>query len=328
MKHTLPLFIIAFLLSPISRAADPGFSFQHKPGEHLDVLLDGKTVARYMYAHDTSTKERHNETYKPYLHVFNADGTAPITQGAGGKQFPHHRGIYIGWNKISANGKSYDRWHMKGGDQVHRKFTGQKAAPDSATFTFIVTWDGDSTDKRIIEEERTFTFRRPQTPGGIVTIDFASKLNAVASDVTLGGDPEHAGIHFRPHGDIVANETQYLYPKELADAKKDTDYPWVGQTFTLHGKQYSVVQFSHPDNPKGTRWSAYRNYGRFGAFPTATIKQGDTLTLKYRFTAAQGDQPPAEQIQKAANDFTGAQDATPKTTAKPADGAKKPVAAK
>src|SRR4051812_4660437 len=49
------------------------------PGDHYDVLVDGKVATRYMYAHDTSTPERRAQTYKPYLHVFDEDGTAPIT---------------------------------------------------------------------------------------------------------------------------------------------------------------------------------------------------------------------------------------------------------
>src|SRR5689334_18124052 len=39
------------------------------PGDHLDVLVDGKVATRYMYAWDTSTPERRTQTYKPYLHV-------------------------------------------------------------------------------------------------------------------------------------------------------------------------------------------------------------------------------------------------------------------
>ena len=49
-------------------AAEP-LAFKGTPGKHLDVLLDGKVAARYMYEHDTSAKERAYETYKPYLHV-------------------------------------------------------------------------------------------------------------------------------------------------------------------------------------------------------------------------------------------------------------------
>ena len=61
------------------------------------------------------------------------------------------------------------------------------------------------------------------------------------------------------------------------------------------GKQYSVVEMSHPENPKGTKWSAYRNYGRFGAFPVATIKAGKPLVLKYRFVIADGEMMPAAE---------------------------------
>src|SRR5689334_24902832 len=90
---------IAMLFSTMSNAASAaegqGFALKDSPGDHLDVLLDGKLVARYMYAHDTSSKERRTDTSKPFLHVFDADGKAPITNGPGSKQYPHHRGIFI-----------------------------------------------------------------------------------------------------------------------------------------------------------------------------------------------------------------------------------------
>ena len=38
----------------------------------------------------------------------------------------------------------------------------------------------------------------------------------------------------------------------------------------LNGKKYSVVFLNHPDNPKGAHISAYRDYGRFGIFPSPT----------------------------------------------------------
>jgi hypothetical protein len=304
--------------------AEAGFTIADKAGEHLDVLLDGKLIARYMYAHDASTKEKRLETYKPYLHVFDAEGKEPITQGAGGKQFPHHRGIYIGWQKLGFGGKRYNFWEMASGDIVHEKFTQQKADADSATFTSLTKWVPDKSDKPVVEEERTISVRRGAAPLRLV-IDFASKLKAPNGDVELDGDPEHGGVQYRPHGDIVANDTVYLFPGDTADAKKDVDYPWVGERYSLHGKTYGIVQVNHPDNPKGTRWSAYRDYGRFGAFPKASLKNGESLTLKYRFLIADGDLPAADVIQKSADEFTGASTPTvaPKTTLKPADGAGK-----
>ena len=121
----------AFLALP--GAAPEGFSFKDEAGKHLDVLFGGRIVARDMYEYDKSTPEKLHETYKPYLHVFDAEGKAPITKGPGGK-YTHHRGIFAGWNKLGAGGKTYDRWHMKGGEQVHQKFLEQKA--DGTTVVF------------------------------------------------------------------------------------------------------------------------------------------------------------------------------------------------
>lgn len=293
-----------------TRHANAHFKLQDTPGQHLDILQDGKIVGRYMYAYDKSTPEKRAETYKPFLHVFDNEGKAPITKGAGGS-FTHHRGIFIGWNKISYNGKSYDRWHMSGGEQVHQKFLTQQADATHATVTSQVNWN-DEKGNPFIVEERTMTFRKTAAPA-YALIDFTSKVSPIG-DVTLDGDPEHAGIHFRPANEVDTTKTAYTYPKEGAKPHADKDYPWVGETFSLNNARYSVVHFSAPSNPKDTRWSAYRDYGRFGAFPTTKIKGGESFTFKYRFLVASGEMLPVETIQATANEFTGANDPAPKVT--------------
>jgi len=320
-------FLIAALalIPAFARAAD-GFALADTPGEHLDVLLDGKTVASYMYAYDKSSKERLNATYKPFLHVFDAEGKAPITQGAGGKQFPHHRGIYIGWNKISVAGaaKGYDRWHMSGGEIVHQKFENQSANADMATFTSVTNWN-DEKGQPFLVETRTMTFRKAPAPARVL-IDFASSIKAVANDTTLGGDPEHAGIHYRPAGDIEPTKTSYLYPVEKAKPHTDKDYAWMAESYTLPGdKTYCVAELNHLENPKETRMSAYRDYGRFGFFPQATIKKDQSQAFKYRFIIADGGMLSAEYIQKVWDDYTGAKTPSPVPagTALPAEGATK-----
>ncbi len=298
------------------------------PGDHLDVLIDGKVAARYMYAYDKSTPERLAETFKPYLHVFDAEGKAPITKGAGG-EFPHHHGIFIGWNKIGFAGKTYDRWHMKGGEIVHQKFAAQSEGA-SASFTAISHWN-DEAGAPILVESRTTTVTPAAVPGRLV-VDFTSELVAPSGEIMLDGDPEHAGVHFRPSDTADRAKTSYLYPKENAEPHKDVDYPWVGMTFTLQdtGKQYSVVQMNHPTNPKGTRWSAYRNYGRFGAFPTGTVKEGSPLALRYRFLIADGEAVPVEAIQKSWDEFSKSRVPTPvpNVTRLPAEVAKPKAPAK
>ena len=171
--HYAVLGCAALLAVAAQGAETAGFSFADQPSQYLDVLLNGKIVARYMDAWDVSTPQRKLETYKPYLHIFDAEGKAPITKGPGGT-FTHHRGIFIVWNKIACNGKTYDRWHMKGGEQVHRKFLAQEAAADHATFTSRVDWN-DEAGKPLIEEERTMTLRPAPAPARLV-VDFTSKL--------------------------------------------------------------------------------------------------------------------------------------------------------
>lgn len=264
-------------------------------GKHLDVLSDGKIVARYMYEHDVSSKERHHETYKPYLHVFDAEGERPITKGAGG-QFTHHRGIFIGWNKIGLGGKSYDRWHMNNGDIVHQKFATKEVKDGAAIVTSITHWM-DEKGKAFLEEERTMTVTEG-THGGRAFIDFRSKLTPLRGDISLEGDPEHAGVHFRPANEVNAKLTKYVYPDGVTDVKKEKDLPWVAENFTVDGKEYGVVHLNHSKNPKGTRHSAYRDYGRFGAFFEKDIKQGESLEVDYGFLISDGKLPDRETIQK------------------------------
>lgn len=307
----------ALLLAPQARSADvAGFGFQEQPGQYLDILQNGKIVGRYMDALDLSTGEKRALTYKPYLHVFDAEGRAPITKGPGG-EYTHHRGIMVGWMKIGVNGKSYDRWHMKGGEQVHKKFTAQEADADHASFTSLVEWQ-DEAKKPLLEEERTMTFRRAPAPAYIL-IDLVTKLKAVAGDTTLDGDPEHAGIQFRPANEVDRTKTTYIYAGEAVDPHKKLDLPWIGETFSLNGKLYSAVEMNHPGNPTGTRISAYRNYGRFGFFPKTSVKAGDSVTLQYRFVVAEGGMLPVELIQKCWNEYTGKTEAAPQITVRPAE---------
>jgi hypothetical protein len=291
--------------------AAEGFELKDDPGVALDVLLDGKIVARYMYAYDKSTEETLHETYKPYLHVFDAEGKAPITKGSGG-QYTHHRGIFIGWNKMQFNGEGYDRWHMKGGDIVHQEFLNNKTGSNRATVVSVTHWN-DSDGKPMIRETRTMTFRRAPEPARL-SIMFTAELEAPNGDVFLGGDPEHAGVQYRPADEVDRAATVFVFPKEKADPKKDTDYPWVGETYSLNGKRYSVVHMNHPDNPKGTKYSAYRDYGRFGAFFEKEIKSGEKLKIDYRFLIADGEMPPTAYIQETWDKFIGNEQPSPVPT--------------
>ena len=270
----------------------PTFSFKDTPGAHLDVLCEGKPVTRYMYARDTSTKERAHETYKVYNHVFDADGREVITKGAGGL-YTHHRGIFIGWSRTRFDGGSHDTWHMKTTTQEHQKFLSRSAGPVLARFRALIYWN-ISGPKTILAEQREITIYRQPAPA-IMLMDFRTKLSAAYGDVRLDGDPEHAGCQYRPHNDVAtAKSAKYLFHADGVNPTRQLDLPWVAMTYGLKGKQYHVQHMSHPDIPKGSRYSAYRPYGRFGAYFKKDIPRGETLELRYRFYVGAGEMPSRE----------------------------------
>jgi hypothetical protein len=292
------------------------FAFEDRPGKHLDLRFAGRLVTRYMYEFDRSSKAKIFETYKPYHHVFDAAGKGVITKDAHGHD-PHHRGIHIGWGRTTCGSKRYDFWSMSGGSaQVHRKFLAMAAGPVLARSTDQVDWI-DRDGKTIVSEQRQVTCFR-QGPSAIVLMEFAAKLEAVAGAVTLDANPEHGGFQYRPHNDVAVNvgatggkqtadaaavdlKTRYEFHKDgiKTPAQRlngNRDLPWAAQSYALRGKRYSVQHLNHPSNPKGTVYSAYRQYGRFGAFFRKKLAAGEVLSLRYRVYATERKMPPREEM--------------------------------
>ena len=285
-----------------------GFSFSEKPGDYLDLLFDGRKVTRYMYAYDKSTPERLQQTNKPYHHVFDTEGQNIITNSPNGL-YPHHRGIFIGWHDVEFKGKKYDFWAMTGGwrntlptVQVHQRFLDKTAGPVLASSKTLVNCN-DVNDNTIITEQRKVTVFRQEAPT-ILLLDFCTELKAVAGDVFLNGDPEHGGMQYRPHNDVAAGSktatgggtATYLFHKDGIDPHEEKDLPWTAMSHPLGEKFFSVQHIDHPDNPRPTLYSAYRNYGRFGAFFKRKLKAGETVSARYRIWVGQGQMPPREEM--------------------------------
>jgi len=281
------------------------FSWQDRQGQYLDLLFDGRKVTRYMYAHDTSSEQRTFETYKPFLHVYDASGHL-LTNGPDGVSpylkdailYPHHRGLFIGWNRLTFDGQRYDLWHMPQAHQVHQEFLELTAGPVLARSTALIHWNDDKGKPIIVERRQTTVFR--QSDPTVLLLDFHTELKAVRGDVFLNGDPEHAGFQYRPH-DAVAKggkevKAKYLFHKDGIDPRKDRDLPWVAMSYGLSSGRHSVQHMNHPDNPKSTLYSAYRDYGRFGAFFTKELGDGQTLTLDYRIWVGRGEMPARQDL--------------------------------
>ena len=177
------LFLLG-LASDLAQAAD-SFQVKDNTGKHADIISpDGKPILRYMYARDTTDDAKTFDTAKVFAHVLADDGETTLTKGAGGK-FPHHRGIFIGWNKLKQGGKSHDLWHVRNTVQKHREFEATEAANTGASITALIDWIGIEGEP-VLEEKRTYKVISEDDAHTV--IDFTSTLTANHGDVELNGD--------------------------------------------------------------------------------------------------------------------------------------------
>lgn len=309
---TLLAFFLFGIASSFAEQNECRFQIEDVEGRHLNILYNDEPLLRYMYEYDDSTPERRLETYKPYYHVFSLDRVL-LTKGPGGL-YPHHRGISIGWNKTRFQENTYDFWHLKNVNQIHRSFIEQTTGPDFAMVTSLIHWVSPESVV-VVKEARTVRLHQPDEDNTYI-VDVTSTLTAPSSDIYLGGDPEHAGVQFRPHNEVaeraseIAREkkegtmtdiqklaTRYLFPDEGTDPKKDFDLPWVTAFFVRDSNPYSVTQLNHPSNPGPVIFSAYRDYGRFGAFFEKALDKGESFTTQFRFIIQEGSLPERETVQ-------------------------------
>jgi len=290
LRPIIRLSVIAAVCAfPIHAFAGPWSTRLHEnpdgPGMALDVMHDGKPAARFIHGEGQM---------KPFLHVFGVDGellTNPglDTKGKQAGRFPHHRGIFIGWNQIRSELGNDDLWHFRRDEWMDvTKLHEPKTAGDHTEIVAEIAWRSskkDAADSNILlNEVRTLRISKPDR-GGTTVVDAKFELTA-ARDLKLDGDLQHAGVHFRAHDAVGkrADETIYIWAPEADGGNGriiNPDMRWCRFSFPLGERWYSAIQLNAPTNP--TEELSWRDYGRFGFFFKREMKKGDSLTLNYRF---------------------------------------------
>jgi hypothetical protein len=319
-------YFALFGLSSTTIANDEGFVWQEPKADHIDLLYDGQPAVRYMMPKlDETSAETRNATHKPYHHVYSPDGSTLLTKGPGGL-FPHHKGLYFGFSKITyGDGKKCDTWHCTGKTyQEGKADTKRQADDDHASHQVAVDWHGQDGDV-FAHETRTIGVTRDEVDGveGWL-IDFASHLEtADGKPIHLDGDPQHAGFQFRATQSVpdkTAKETYYLRPDGKGEPGKFRNWdhqnpdapvnaktenmPWNALSMVVDGQRYTVVYLDHPDNPKPARYSE-RDYGRFGSYFVADVTKEEPLNVKYRLWVQPGEMT-VEQCEALSKEFAGA----------------------
>ena len=256
--------------------------------------------------------ETSNPTTKPYHQLFAADGKTIVTNSNQG-QYPHHRGIYFGFNNISyGEGKKADVWHCRKGEHTsHEKVLVADAGNLFARQTLQIGWHGQ--DGMIFANERRELTIYPMSSGTL--IEWASELTTPLDKVRLDGDPQHAGFHFRANSAMEKNtkESFFIRPDGKGKLGEERNWlpkgkggpvnlPWNAMSFVLDGKRYTVVYLDHPDNPKEARQSE-RAYGRIGTYFEYDLTKEKPLKVKYRLWFQEGE-PTVEQCEALSKAFT------------------------
>jgi hypothetical protein len=286
-----------------NKSTQPSFQLDDKETKYLDFLFAGRKICRYMYEYDVSTPERMEATNKPFFHLFDLSGRYVITNGSGGL-YPHHRGLFIGWQRIECGEEVFNFWSMEdGAHQKHIVFVENIAGPVLAILSAEINWS-DKNSTIILKELRRVTLYKQPAPT-VLLMKFESTISPPACDINLLGNAEHAGFQFRAHNDVAEGYVQgvhdaisgnqpkvsYFFPKENIDLTKEVDLPWTALSYILKGKKYNIQHINTPENPKNTMYSAYRDYGRFGAAFNTSLKRGESLHMTYYIWAVEGETP-------------------------------------
>jgi hypothetical protein len=289
--------------------APPHFKFADEKDGTTDLLFDGRKVLQYF--HPKRDAADHFYTFKPFHNVYDPAKGETMLSNSSAKTakdglYPHHRGLFFGFNKITYGDKQEaDIWH--GTNNVFSQHDKTLATQTGEVFgqqRSAISWHGKDGNTFATEEREVTAYA---VPGGTL-IDWGTTLSTKLDKVKLSGDPQHAGFHFRANQEVAKNgkeNTYYLRPdgkgkngetrnwdaNPKATVSKDprtVNLPWNACSFVTGGKRYTVLRIDHPDNPKESRGSE-RDYGRFGDYFEYDLTPDKPLKLKYRVWVQEGE---------------------------------------
>lgn len=298
-------------------AADENVKLTDNDGK-LRIELDGKLFTEYLY-------DDNRADFFPFFYPIIGADESPMMRNFPMKKVrgesddhPHHRSLWFGHHDING----VDFWAVNAnnkqplGKTVHQKFTNIKSGSDSGTFTSINHYIAPG-GKIVCTDERTVVIhkRDPKTDARI--LDFTITFKADHGKVVFGDNKDGCmAIRLNPSmrvdpqrknvEDPIPAEGHILNSEGIRDKDawgKRAD--WVDLTGPVNGKPVGVAIFDHPSNLRHPTWWHARTYGLVSANPfgkhhfekldddTAgnyTIKEGDELTLRYRFYFHRGDE--------------------------------------
>lgn len=275
----------------------------------LVIKIDGKPFAHYL------TKAGHSPAIWP---IFGPTGK-PVTRAYpftppskdGTNDHPHHQSFWFTHDKV--NGIDFwgtNRNDDKGDAGPHVAVQSIDSAQQNDTVRILTKDVWLNGKEKVCEDDRTIVFGQGLKDRRWV--DFTIKIHATNGDLTFGDSKEGTfairvadslRVDAKKGGHIVNSEGQENVAAWGMPAR------WVDYTGPIDGETVGVAIMSHPKSFRPSpRWHV-RTYGLFAANPfgqsvfphpeaakqgTCTIKNGDTLMMRYLVLLHRGKTDPAE----------------------------------
>lgn len=309
MIRFAPFPVVAALALWTSAAAAAEFTLT-KEDDGVTVKYDGKLFTRYL------TKSGAKPVLWPIIGPTGREMTRayPLTDGTPEekKDHIHHRSFWFTHGNV--NGVSFWDEQGKNGNTMHKEFVLVKGGM-VGTIVTRNDWLGPD-DKKVCEDLRVLTFGRD---GDNPYIDFDITIKATDGDVKFGDTKEGAfGVRVAETMKVDAALGGKIITSEgLTDtAAWGRPAAWVdyhGPVGVEKPETLGIAILNHPSSFRyPTHWHV-RTYGLFAANPfglkdfkvaddgSHTIKNGETMTLRYRVLLHKGDEKAGKVAEAFAN---------------------------
>lgn len=288
----------------------------------IAVLIDGKLFADYVIGNAP----------KPFVWPIVGPTGKEMTRAYSSKwvdgektDHPHQRSFWFThgdvngvdfWSEAPGDGSPLGHKEPKPGQPqfsghgsiVHKAYLKNEVVDGAAVISTQNDWVSPS-GKKMLEDERTLTFR---DGGEWRSIDFDITLKATDGDVHFGETKEGSfGVRVPTTMDVDHKPEGGKIVTSEGKTDKDawgTRAPWVDYSGQVGGEHLGIAVLNHPSSFRHpTRWHV-RTYGLFAANPFgatsfdketkdesgATIKSGESITLRYRVIFHKGDAESAD----------------------------------
>ena len=299
MKSRLFLTVLLTCTSTATFAAQ--ITYDHRTGEQLSMLVDGKTLWTYHYAAKDNV---------PYFHPVNLPNGPTLTNFAP-KDHPWHRALWFSWKTI--NGVNYWEWaqpRKPGEKQLDpngvpagwTRFTGEesvKTDDNGAQIEMEIHYGTGETT--VLKEQRRLIVKPPRSDGSY-TIDWKMTFTALEKDVNFDRTPPnktgggYAGLSYRAPDNI----TQVRVLDSDGHTGMDARGPksrWLDASGIIDPNfgPSGVAIICHPKNERyPSQWHLWVREGGLYSNPSMlfsepyTLPAGKSFTLRYRVLIHKG----------------------------------------